>query len=541
MAITFLKDLVPNIESKDIVNAYRMGAPGESKRSILIKFKSLDTKMEIMSKKSTLKDKKKMKNVYCNEDLPERTRKLRQKLREIGRYAIKTGHKYVTGNKIQINGETYYERDLKLLPSDLQIENIKVRPLNGRICFEGEMAYLSSSYHCPIKMGDNLFGSAEQAFFYHMAIYTGRSDYAAEILECDESKTLRKMGKKMEHDKKWEEIRMRMLKGITILKFQQNPTLRDKLMETGEAPLYNCDLDNYWGTGRSMDSKQWDETMLYPGTNALGMVLDDTRQRLMPAGYGLTRPPLDLSPVTNIKPAAEHKSQKTTPMEGVELENGANLTNENLKATNVSEIHGASKVIKGVPHSAQDMAANIVPTTISKVGLPPGANTSVGSIDQDGVLLKLLHKTLGSGDTMVKSTSIQEKMGHENQADGSASSDVALDLDESSSASIESVSRGSSIAGEIVDPGNLTLTDGKLDKNKLSSLSFPSANISRSLEKSFHSMKKGTKKGYIPPLDEGSTHSTPAPVSTIVTKRRTSKRHADQRAKTDALLLELGL
>lgn len=139
---------MPNLETKDIENAYRMGNPGESKRSILVKFKSMDTKKNVMAKKSSLKDKKKMKNIYCNEDLPEATRKLRQTLREIGHFAVKSGYKdvKVTGNKIQIDGKTYYERDLKLLPTELQIENIKVRMISRRVCFEGDKAYLSSSY-----------------------------------------------------------------------------------------------------------------------------------------------------------------------------------------------------------------------------------------------------------------------------------------------------------------------------------------------------------------------------------------------------------
>lgn len=224
-----------------------------------------------------------MKKVYCNDDLPDSTRKLRQTLREIGRFATKIGYKdvKVTGNKIQVDGKFFYERDLKLLPAELHIENIKVRLISGRICFEGDMAYLSSSYRSPIRMNETLFCSVEQAFFYQMAIYTGRTDYASQILDYDDSKTLKKMGKKMgeqkdqEEYKGWEEKQLRMLKGITILKFQQNPVLLAKLLETGDAPFYNCDLDSFWGTGRSMDSAQWDDLMQYTGKNVLGMILED--------------------------------------------------------------------------------------------------------------------------------------------------------------------------------------------------------------------------------------------------------------------------
>lgn len=327
-----------------------------------------------------------MKSVYCNEVLPETTRKLRQILREIGCHAVKTGYKgvKVMGNKIQVDGETYYKRDLKLLPSELHIENIKVRTINDRVCFEGDMAYLSSSHHSPIRMNDNFFYSAEQAFFYHMAIYTGRSDYATEILEYNDSKALKKMGKKIGHDAKWEENQLRILKGITLLKFQQNPALKSKLLETSETPLYNCDQDAYWGTGRSMDSTQWDDTMLYPGTNALGMILDDVRRRLRPAGYELPRPALDLSPVTNIIPARPQtiSAQPQTesqpiPMEGVVDDPKGSEDGIETKKTSCNKegetplILGAPQSAKGAPQSAKDMAATIAPTII------PNANSVV--------------------------------------------------------------------------------------------------------------------------------------------------------------------
>lgn len=239
VAATFLKSFVTNLEPKDIENAYRMGAPSDAKRSILVKFKDMDTKKDVMAKKASLKDQKKLKKVYCNEDLPEAIRKTRQILREIGRFAIKTGYKdvKVTGSKISIDGVTYYDRDLMLLPKELRIENPKVRLISGRICFEGDMAFLSSSFLSPIKMNDNHFRSAEQAFYYHKAIYTWRTDYATQILDYDDSKSLKKMGKKIDHDAEWDEKQLKVLKGITILKCQHNPILKRKLIGTGDTPL----------------------------------------------------------------------------------------------------------------------------------------------------------------------------------------------------------------------------------------------------------------------------------------------------------------
>lgn len=226
------------------------------------------------------------------------------------------------------------------------------------------------------------------------------------------------------------------------------------------------------------------------------------------------------------------------------------------------------------PMPLHEMAAQIIPTTIPQIGehmetttKPSDMNVSTGSIDQEGVLLKLLHKKLGSTDTEqiptkpmdqgeqrettneqaptkpVDQGELSESTNEpvDTNLDNQSMSSEALDLDESSSASVESVSATSSAIGEVVDPANLTLSDGKLDKEKMSSLSFPTANISKSLEKSFLEMKQGKEKSRLSTHKETPTHSTPAPVSTVSTRRRTSKRHTDQKARADALLLELGL
>lgn len=147
-------------------------------------------------------------------------------------------------------------------------------------------------------------------------------------------------------------------------------------------------------------------------------------------------------------------------------------------------------------------------------------------------------RTEGSGEEFLQKPVKPGDTHSVNVVDNLSTDSDAINLDESSTASVSSVSV--SMTDE-TDPGNLTLSDGKLDKEKLASLSFPTADISKSLEKSFHALKKGDRKDRTPPSREAPSHSTPALVETVSTQRRSSKRHMDQKAKTDALLLELGL
>lgn len=79
-AIKFLKNIDPTITSNELEKAYRMGKQESKKGSIrvlLVKFKIGDHKQEIMRKKAAMKNKKQLGKVYCNDDLPEGSRKVR--------------------------------------------------------------------------------------------------------------------------------------------------------------------------------------------------------------------------------------------------------------------------------------------------------------------------------------------------------------------------------------------------------------------------------------------------------------------------------
>lgn len=120
--VEFIKRLIPTISAKDILAAYRlgkkMGGESEFNRSTMVKFKDPQLKMDAMCKKSSLKDTEANKGIFCNDDLPEEQRRLRQKMREIGKFATKQGYQnvQVKGDKVWIDGKIFTGSDLHLLP-----------------------------------------------------------------------------------------------------------------------------------------------------------------------------------------------------------------------------------------------------------------------------------------------------------------------------------------------------------------------------------------------------------------------------------------
>lgn len=195
------------------------------------------------------------------------------------------------------------------------------------------------------------------------------------------------------------------------------------------------------------------------------------------------------------------------------------------------------------------------------------------SIDQGGVMLKMLHNTLNAkstvssqeegdrlnlnpttSDTQSAHTEIEDEQDNESiesseSVNGKSTTDKSsnaesslMDLNESSSASIDSISIKSL---QLDDMKDITLSNGRMNTEKVANLPFPSINVSRSLEKSFAAMntestKKKKKKGSNDD-DTQPPHSTP--VSTVTSRKptRRSKRHADEKEKMNALLKDLNI
>lgn len=91
-ATTYLTHIDPKFEKNLLLNAYRLGKKGGSAsryRTLLVKFKDVAVKEEIVKKKAVLKNKKELAKFHCNEDLPPAVRKVRQEMRQIARYAQK--------------------------------------------------------------------------------------------------------------------------------------------------------------------------------------------------------------------------------------------------------------------------------------------------------------------------------------------------------------------------------------------------------------------------------------------------------------------
>lgn len=152
--------------------------------------------------------------------------------------------------------------------------------------FRGEYKFLSNFQDSPIKRPDGAGGSityrnAEAAFQAEKTTDPKiRKQFAN--LSGPEAKAL---GRKIKLRPDWGQVRWKIMREIVLTKFQQNETLRNKLLATGDADLVEGNTwgDKYWGVDKSTGE----------GKNNLGRILMEVRKSLRPVPFG---PPADDMP-----------------------------------------------------------------------------------------------------------------------------------------------------------------------------------------------------------------------------------------------------
>lgn len=132
--------------------------------------------------------------------------------------------------------------------------------------FRDDYFFLSNFFLCNITIGGITYGSAEAAF------------QAQKVLDDEEKKRFiditplqaKRLGKKVELRKDWEEVKVNIMKEVVRCKFFQNLNLAEKLLQTGDAELIegNKWRDYFWGMCNGK------------GKNNLGKILMEVREEV---------------------------------------------------------------------------------------------------------------------------------------------------------------------------------------------------------------------------------------------------------------------
>lgn len=134
--------------------------------------------------------------------------------------------------------------------------------------FRGENAFLSNMSSSSFKVGQTTYPTVEHFF---QAMKTTDPAERAKILAAKTAGEAKKIGRTVTLRKNWNEIREEVMETALRAKFQQNPELKKKLIDTGDVDLIEGNTwgDTFWG---QVDGK---------GQNKLGKLLMKIRDELM--------------------------------------------------------------------------------------------------------------------------------------------------------------------------------------------------------------------------------------------------------------------
>lgn len=284
IAIEILQAIESKCGAEDIISAYRIGHSTDASkfpRPMIVKLIDPMTKLILMENKWRLTNHEKFANIYLNDDLPPAIKKERRTLREIAKFAHQQGYKgcKATGSKLVIEGRVYRYHTLHLLPRALQLCNVKTRLVGDGLGFQGEASFLSNFYPATIRIEENVFSCAEQAYQFFKVRTCKRDDSAMSILEMSNPRDIKIAGDNITTKAVWEQNKEGFMRSIIFSKFMQNDDLRKKLLATGDIPLYECTRNRWWGSGYKLDSPEWATTKC-PGLNKMGQITMEVRAAL---------------------------------------------------------------------------------------------------------------------------------------------------------------------------------------------------------------------------------------------------------------------
>ena len=276
---SLLKDLGVEYKETDVCTAYRLGPirTGVSRpRSIKIIFTSTSTKGEIFKNIDKLKDQDAWKGVRLSDAISPMEQNQQRDLRCI--YAAAKAQKLnvkLRGSTIIFDDIKYSYKDIDSLPHGLSMEGVKIVKVTDGLAFQSRHAFMSNMFMCLIKHEGIDYKSAEHFYSAEMARFHDRLDLIDNINAA--KRVVRSIKIKVE----WHEAKIKVMKKIINLKFDQNDSLRDRLLKT-KGSLYEAtkaDLD--FACGLTLSQAKDISKNKITGKNILGEILCEYRDNIV--------------------------------------------------------------------------------------------------------------------------------------------------------------------------------------------------------------------------------------------------------------------
>lgn len=163
--------------------------------------------------------------------------------------------------------------------------------MSNVICFYHEYddyGCFSNWYQTEFKYGRETFSSVEQYMMYHKAAMFHEWEILEKIMATKDPAEIKKLGRSyMKHFNPyvWDKTSYTIVKRGIRAKFEQNPELREVLLETDNCILAEASLrDIRWGIGVADDDVARYDVSKWNGRNLLGRALMEVREEFRRIG-----------------------------------------------------------------------------------------------------------------------------------------------------------------------------------------------------------------------------------------------------------------
>ena len=283
--INLLKDLGVDFSDSDIKSAYRLGPLNDKSsrpRSIKVQFVNSHFKYEIFKNIQKLKDKESWKGVHISDAVSAEEQDKRRDMRCIYAAGKAKGINIkLKGANVVIDGIKYGHSDIHNLPKGLSIKQVKIVATKDGTAFQSHHAYLSNMYPCVINYEGTKYKSAEHLYYAEMARHHNRLDLVNDIINAKDGYAAKRVGKKItEIDENWDTTKIKVMKKVVHLKFDQNDGLKNLLLAT-IGPLYEATKGDSFACGMSLAQAKDIGKDSIPGANHLGIILCEYRDECL--------------------------------------------------------------------------------------------------------------------------------------------------------------------------------------------------------------------------------------------------------------------
>ena len=275
-----LRDLQIDFTDADIKSAYRLGPINDKStrpRSIKVQFATNAFKYEIFKNIQKLKGNDVWKGIHISDAVTVEEQDRRRDMRCIYAAARAKGIDVkLRGSNIVIDGMKYSHKDIHNLPKDLSIEKVKIVTTKDGVAFQSHHAYLSNMYLCKIIYEGVEYKSSEHLYHAEMAKHHNRLDLVSKIIQAKDGYATKRIAREIDIAEDWDVAKLKIMRKIIYLKFDQNENLRDKLLAT-VGYLYEATKGDSFSCGMSLAQAKDISQESITGANHLGIILVEYR------------------------------------------------------------------------------------------------------------------------------------------------------------------------------------------------------------------------------------------------------------------------